>query len=232
MRKPVDVCTFFLLSHYLRPLSDFTSYFEGIFNESQSKDSWSSFHGSLWPGILRSPSVCMLINRNFSNSGFVLPVVGSDWISEQKPLGEKCEGRPSETEVFSWSGFFASPAHCKADVLFPTGKQRVILTHENTALHRAVRSISQISNATTSCSKGEKKKSFWSKAKQRNFWHVSQMWALLWYYEVYTAEAPVWSFQLKLCNLCLYVLPGTTKLLFLPELVSAAFNLFSPCSYE
>lgn len=131
-------------------------------------------------------SICMLFNRNFSESGFVLPVVSADWIAEEKLLGKKCAGRHSETEVFSWSGFFTPPEHCKADSPFTTGKQRIVLMHESSALHRAVRSISQWRNATTSCSKGKRKKLLkQSKAKQPLAWQPDvssalKLWSVYW----------------------------------------------------
>lgn len=124
-------------------------------------------------------SICMLVNRSFSKPGFVLPVVSADWIAEEKLLGEKCAGRHSETEVF-FMIWFLYIARTLRNRPFTTGKQRIVLMHENTALHRAVRSISQISNATTSCSKGKRKQLLkQSKAKQPLAWQPDVSSALI-----------------------------------------------------
>lgn len=52
--------------------------------------------------------------------------------------------------------------------------------HENTVLYKAARSVSQMSNATTSCSKGKRKKFLkQSKAKKPLAWQPDTRSALI-----------------------------------------------------
>lgn len=169
VRKPADL---FSLWHYLRPLSGFVSYFGGILDRSQSKAYfWQCFHGSLCPGILRDLSGYLHVSQRNTFKKLALCYQLSVQIEF---LGKNYWERNVQTYIqkargFSLPGFFTLPEHCKAEILFTTGTQRIVLMHANAVLYKAVRLFSQMSNATTSCSKG--KRSFWNKAKQRNLWH-------------------------------------------------------------
>ena len=129
-----------------------------------------------------------------------------------------------KARVFSWSGFFTLPKRCNADSLFTTGKQNIVLMHENTVVYKAVRSISQMSNVVTSCSKAKRKKLL--KQSKETFGMVARhkfcfdtIKYILWWHHCNLCNSD--------CNLCFYILLGTTQLLFQTELLSAAIKLYS-----
>lgn len=155
MRKPADLSS---LWHYLRPLSGSSFYFEGICARSQSKAYfWQNFHGSFCTGALRSPPASHLhvCQQNaFQNLALLSAQI--------EFLTKNCWERNVQADIQKARGFlviwFLYVAQTLQSRQSVRRRQRVVPLCENTSLYKAVRSISQISNAITSCSKGKIRK--------------------------------------------------------------------------